>query len=273
MLKTFILIILLLLVFYIVLLLISYFIQEKLIFYPVRDLAATPEELSLNYENVDFASGDGTRLNGWFIPAAKAEYTVLFCHGNGGNISHRLDTISLFNSLAVNFFIFDYRAYGASGGTLSEAGLYADGIAAWRYLTVERGIAPDRIIVVGRSLGGAIAARIAGKFSPAALVLESTFTSIPDMAGKVMPWILFSRRLLRYKLATRTALAEVKCPVLIFASRDDALVPFSMGEKLLAAAKEPKTLVELTGGHDDCYFLCRTKYTEALKNLLKNSAE
>ena len=253
--------------FYGVVLIVLYVFQEKLIFHPVCEISCNPANLSLAYENIEFTAADGTKLNGWFIPAENSEYTVLFCHGNGGNISHRLDTIALLNELSVNVFIFDYRGYGSSEGKISEQGLYSDAAVAWHYLVDNRRIKPERIIITGRSLGGAIATHTAAKFNPAALVLESAFTSIPDMAGELMPWI-YSKHLLKYNLSTLEKLNEVECQVLVCASHDDRLVPFRMGKKLFAAAPEPKDFVELTGGHDDCYFLCREKYTEALKKLL-----
>ena len=268
MLKVLTIIILLISAFYAVALAILYYFQEKLIFHPVQDISDNPRKLFLGYEDINFTSTDGVKLNGWFIPAENSEYTVLFCHGNGGNISHRLDTIALFNELPANFFIFDYRGYGISEGKISEQGLYADAAAAWRYLVDNRGIAPDKIIIIGRSLGGAIATHTAAEFKPAALVLESAFTSVPDMARELMPWI-YSKHLLKYSLSTLEKLNEVKCTVLVCASHDDRLVPFRMGKKLFAAAPEPKTFVELTGGHDDCYFLCRDKYTKALKKILE----
>jgi hypothetical protein len=245
-----------------------YFYQEKLIFHPVREISCNPGNLSLNYDDIAFSTVDGVKLNGWFVPAEGAEYTILLCHGNGGNISHRLDTISLFSELSVNLFIFDYRGYGVSGGKISEQGLYADVDAAWRYLVDKRRIPPGKIVIVGRSLGGALAAHAAAEFKPVALVLESAFTSVPDMACKLMPWI-YSKHLLKYVLSTLDKLSDVKCPVLVVASHDDRLVPFRMGKKLFAAAPEPKIFAGLTGGHDDCYFLCRDKYKEAFKKILE----
>lgn len=253
---------------YLILLLILSFYQEKIIFFPSRNIAVTPSALGLDFEDINFKSRDRTSLNGWFIPAKNAEYTVLFCHGNGGNISHRLDTISLFNKQALNFFIFDYRTYGKSTGFISEKGLYEDVAAAWRYLTEDRKIAPEKIIIIGRSLGGALAAHAAAEHSPGGLILESAFSSLVEIAQERMP-IFPASWILKYKLSTIDSLVKVKCPVLIIASPDDSIIFFSHSKKLFAKAPEPKTFVELTGDHDDCYFLCRAKYTEALKLFLE----
>lgn len=253
---------------YFLIVLLLYFFQKRIIFIPYRDIVATPSDIGLKFDDVYFRTQDGTSLNGWFIPAAKAEYTVLFCHGNGGNISHRLDTIALYNRIPLNFFIFDYRNYGKSSGSLSEKGLYEDIAAAWKYLTETRKIPPEKIIIVGRSLGGSIAAHAAAEFAPGGLILESTFTSMTEIAGHRLPFLPVSC-LLHYKLPTVENLAKVKCPVLIIASPDDTIVPFKYGKKLFAEAPEPKTFLQLTGDHNDCYFLCRTQYIEALTKFIK----
>jgi uncharacterized protein len=255
-------------VFYLVLILLLYIFQKNIIFFPYQKISATPFDIGLEFEDINLKTLNGANINGWFVPAENAKYTVLFCHGNGGNISHRLDTISLFNKLPVNFFIFDYQTYGKSGGSISEEGLYGDVAAAWRYLTDTRNIAPEKIIIVGRSLGGSIAAQAAAKYSPGGLILESTFTSLPDRAQEKLPFIPVSW-LLNYKLSTAEYLKKVKCPVLIVASPDDSIIPFEHGKKLFAKAPEPKTFVELTGDHDDSYFLCRTKYVAALTKFLE----
>jgi uncharacterized protein len=268
MLKILFITILIIVLSYLMLITVLSFFQEKMIFFPSRNMAGTPSDLGLDFENINFTSQDGTSLNGWFVPVENAEYTVLFCHGNAGNISHRLDTISLFNKLPLNFFIFDYRTYGKSTGVISEKGLYEDVAAAWNYLTETRKIAPEKIIIIGRSLGGAIAAHAAAEYSPGGLVLESAFTSLPEIAQKNIPW-LPGTWMIKYKLATIDSLVKVKCPVLIIASPDDTITSFSFGQELFAKAPEPKTFVQLTGDHDDCYFLCRTKYVAALKHFLK----
>ena len=253
--------------YFILILLLSLF-QEKMLFIPYKNITGTPSDLGMDFEDINFTAKDGTSLNGWFVPAQNAEYTVLFCHGNGGNISHRLDTIFLFNKLPVNFFIFDYRSYGKSNGVISEKGLYEDVAAAWNYLTENKKIAPEKIIIVGRSLGGAVAAQAAAQHSPGGLILEAAFTSLPEIAQEKMPIFPVSW-MIKYKLSTIENLAKVKCPVLIIATLDDSIIPIRHGKKLFDKAPEPKTFVELTGDHDDCYFLCRTKYTEALTKFLK----
>lgn len=253
---------------YLVVIVVLFFIQKKMIFFPSTNMVGMPSEVGINFEDVIFNTRDGVKLNGWFIPAEKAEYTVLFCHGNGGNISHRLESVVLFNQLPANLFLFDYRSYGKSGGKITEEkGLYEDAAAAWRYLTETRGIAPEKIIILGRSLGGGIAARAAADNPVAGLILESTFTSLPAITRKKMP--LIPTVLLQYKLPTIENLAKVKCPVMIVGSPDDEIVPYCFSGELFAKAPEPKVFLELTGGHDDCYFLCQAKYVSALRKFFE----
>jgi len=268
MLKILFITILIIVLCYLILVLFLSLSQKNMIFMPTQKIVGTPADLGMDFEEINLRSGDATSLNAWFVPSENAEYTVLFCHGNGGNISHRLDTISLFNKLSVNFFIFDYRSYGKSSGSISEKGLYEDVASAWKYLTEARKIAPKKIIIIGRSLGGAIAAHAASKYSPGGLILEAAFTSLPEIAQERMPFLPVSC-LLNYKLSTIDNLVKVKCPVLIIATPDDNIIPFSHGEKLFAKAPEPKTFVKLTGDHNDCYFLCRTKYLAALTKFLE----
>ncbi len=165
-----------------------YFRQSSLIYYPNmpgRALVATPQQIGLRYEDVDFVSEDGVGLHGWFIPADNARGSLLFFHGNAGNISHRLDSIAIFNALGLDVFIFDYRGYGQSQGRTTEAGTYRDAEAAWRYLTETRGVDAGDIVVFGRSLGSSIAAWLASRQRPAGLIVESSFSSVPSMARRL----------------------------------------------------------------------------------------
>lgn len=149
-----------------------YVFQARFIYYPNLPLSiipGTPKDVGLDYEDISFISGDGVKLNGWYISRKDALGIVLFCHGNAGNIGHRLESVKLFNSLGLEVFIFDYRGYGMSDGKPSEAGIYRDVEAAWNYLIVERKIQKEKIIVFGRSLGGAIASWLATRNTPGAL--------------------------------------------------------------------------------------------------------
>ena len=152
-----------------------------IVFRPTREHFRTPETYGLPFEDVTVTTSDGVKLNGWYIPAPDARGTLLFFHGNAGNISHRLDSIEIFHYLGLSVFIVDYRGYGKSEGRRSISGVTEDALAAWKYLTEDREISPDDIVVFGRSIGGAVAMQLMRHVKPRALVLESTFSSLPEM--------------------------------------------------------------------------------------------
>lgn len=233
---------------------------------PGRELDATPDAIGLAYEDVGLEASDGVNVHGWFVPG-ESPRTLLYFHGNAGNISHRLYSIREFHDLGLSVFIIDYRGYGQSGGKPTEKGLYRDGEAAWRYLTDDRGIAPDNIIVFGRSLGGSVASWIAAREQPAALIVESSFTSVPDIGQDAYPWLPV-RWLTRFKHSTRDEVAKATCPVLVVHSRDDEIIPFHHGEAIYGAANEPKQFLEIRGGHNDGHEVSATVYSEGIRNFL-----
>jgi len=249
---------------YAVLCTVLYFMQAGLVFHPDPEIETTPEQIHLAFEDVTLTAGDGVRAHGWYIQAEQAVGTVLFCHGNAGNISHRIDTIWTLNRLGMNVLIFDYRGYGRSEGTPTEAGTYLDAEAAWKHLVEARGIAPGRIIIHGRSLGGAVAAHLAQSHTPAGLVLESTFSSIPDMGARLYP--IFPVRLLsKFCYATADYAATTRCPILCIHSPDDDIVPYEQGRRVFEAAREPKRFLKLRGSHNSGYLESSDVYEPALK--------
>ncbi len=244
-----------------------YIKQPKFLYGPVREVICTPGELKLDFEDVTFTNSDGLRLNGWHVPAKGSEFTVLFCHGNGGNISHRLDSINIFHSLGLSCFIFDYGGYGKSEGKPSEQGTYRDAAAAYKWLTEERNISPNHIIIFGRSLGGCIAAQLAGKVRAGGLVVESAFTSYADIGQKFYPYMPV-RWFARFSYRTIDYIKDVRCPVMLIYSKDDEIVPFEFGPKLYEAANEPKELVEIFGSHNDGFLVSGEVYKESWMNWL-----
>jgi len=255
---------------YVLLCLYLYLMQEKLLFYPNlpgRELGTTPADFGLAYESVYITTADGILLHGWFLKAGRERGTLLFFHGNAGNISHRLDSLRIFNTLGLSVLIIDYRGYGQSGGKITEEGTYRDADAAWQYLTGPRNIDPGEIILFGRSLGGAIAAHLAAKEQPAALILESVFSSVPDVAAGFYPFIPV-RLLARFNYDTRKALASVSCPVLVIHSPDDEIIPFENGRILFAAAREPKSFLEIKGGHNEGFLISGPRYIKALEEFV-----
>lgn len=247
-----------------------FFMQGRLLFYPnlpSRKITATPAKIGLSYEPVTITTRDDVRINGWFVPAQKARGVLLFFHGNAGNISHRLDSLAIFHRLGLSTLIIDYRGYGESGGRISEEGTYLDAEASWRYLTETKGIAPKEIVIFGRSLGGAVAANLATRTSPAGLILESVFSSVPDMAAQLYP--VFPVRLLaRYQYDVKKAVQKVTCPVLVIHSRDDEIIPFANGVNVYEAAASPKQFLEIRSGHNEGFLVSGSTYQQGLERFL-----
>lgn len=246
-----------------------YFLQSHLIFYPEteREIVATPAQVGLQYEDLHLQTTDGISLHGWYVPALQSRGTVLFLHGNAGNISHRLDYVQMFHRLGYSTLIFDYRGYGSSGGAPTEQGTYQDAEAAWRYLTSTLHIPPCRIVVFGESLGGAVAAWLAARQKPAALVIASGFTSVADLGQQLYPYLPV-RHLVRIRYDTRENLRNVEAPVLIAHSPEDEIVPFGHGRALFAAANPPRQFLELAGGHNDGFIYMRESWVRVLGDFL-----
>jgi pimeloyl-ACP methyl ester carboxylesterase len=252
---------------YLGLTLLLFLFQARFIYFPIAAWAATPARIGLPYETVTLTTSDGVDLSAWFIPAPEARHVLLFFHGNAGNISHRLTSIEQFHQLGLAVFIIDYRGYGQSEGSPTEAGTYLDAEAAWRYLIEEQGFKPSQIILFGRSLGGAVATWLAQHRRPAALIIESTFTSVPDMAAAQFPF-LPTRLLTRIRYDTYTRLPQVTCPVLVIHSPEDEIIPYSHGERLFAVAPAPKMFLKLKGGHNDGFLLSGPAYEAGLQAFL-----
>jgi len=242
--------------------------KNRFLFYPYREIVSLPSDEGFTYEDVYFRASDGVRLNGWWVPAGKSSGVVLFCHGNGGNISFLIQTVEIYNSLELDVFVFDYRGYGRSDGVPSEDGTYRDVEAAWNYLTGVRKIEAGKIVVVGRSLGGAIAAWLCTVRTPRALVLESTFTRAADVANFHYPlapgMILFGDT---YDTAARLAL--VQCPVLVIHSPEDEIVPYELGKKLFGISPEPKEMLVIHGPHNTGFMMSAGQYASAIEQFLR----
>ena len=312
--------------------LLLFIFQSHLVFYPEtgREVSATPGQIGLLYEDLQLKTSDGINLHGWYIPVAQPRGTVLFLHGNAGNISHRLDSVQMFHRLGYSTLIFDYRGYGNSGGRPGEQGTYRDAEAAWRYLTEQRHVPSCRIVLFGESLGGAVAAWLAAtsrdtllvkqlairlgepttlakslvmaqpadcgsgsekllaghpceaaipapdasqrrvmaaRQKPAALVIASGFTSVPDLGQQLYPYLPV-RWLARIRYDTREYLRSVTVPVLIAHSPGDDIIPFEHGRALFVAANPPKQFLELAGGHNDGFIFMREAWVKVLGDFL-----
>lgn len=238
------------------------------VYQPFRALAGAPDEVGLKFEDVTFAAPDGVKLHGWYLPADGARFTLLLSHGNGGNISHRIGKLLLLRALGVNVFIYDYRGYGRSEGQPSEAGTYQDALAACDWLRASKGAVPGQVIAYGESLGSAVAVELAVQRPVAGVALESPFTSVPDMARAIYPWLPL-RWLCAIRYDSLSKIVRLKAPLLVFHSPTDEIVPFEQGEKLFAAAPEPKRFVRLRGYHNDGFEVSEEVYQQALREFIK----
>lgn len=247
--------------------------QERLLYLPHvgRESVGTPEELGLAWTPVTLETDDGLDLAAWWVPAESPRGTLLFFHGNAGNISHRLGSIAQFHRLGLSVLIFDYRGYGASEGRPSEAGTALDARAAWRWLA-EEGHAPDEVVLFGRSLGAAVAAELAAALgeegvSPGAVILESPFRSVPKLGQRLYPFLPV-RWLARLEYDVERHAARIAAPLLVVHSRDDEVIPFDEGEAVFAAAAEPKTLLVIRGGHNTGFFDSEPDYSAGIDAFL-----
>lgn len=256
---------------YAVILLLVFVFQARLVYFPevARALVATPRAVGLEFEDVQLPV-EGETLHGWWVPAKAALGTVLIFHGNAGNISHRLEYLTMFHRLGYATLIVDYRGYGKSSGTPSEDGTYRDAEAAWRHLIEVRKLAARDIMVFGESLGGGVATWLALQHPPRALVLASTFTSVADLGAQVYPWLPV-RWLARIEYNNLERIARVAAPVLIAHSKGDDIVPFSHGQSLFAAANAPKQFLEMRGGHNDGFIFMREEWVREVGEFLERA--
>lgn len=229
--------------------------------YPVGDwdVAGWERRTGCRFEDCWMTSADGVRLHGWLVrpPAGGgadevSRPTLLYLHGNAGNLSHRGAVGAMLARRGMDVLLLDYRGYGRSGGKPAEQGLFEDARTAWRHLTIERGVPPQQIVLYGKSLGGGVAAQLASEVHPAGLLLQSTFTSIPDLAAFHYPFV--PRFLVRTQMATERIVARVGCPILIVHSRTDEIAPFAHAQRLHAAAPAGTRLFVIEGaGHNDTF--------------------
>ena len=249
-----------------------YFAQAMFIYaphMPTREIVANPSDIGLDYEDLNLITADNEKINAWYIPAnEQASLTVLFFHGNAGNISHRLETIKIFNQLGLNLFIFDYRGFGKSTGKPGEQGTYLDADTTWQYLIEEKNLHPKQIILAGRSLGGGVAAELAQKVQPAMLILESTFTSMTEVSAKHYPFMP-TGLIVKHEYETFYKLKDIHCPIVIAHSIDDEVIPYEHSQRNFAAANEPKKFIELRGGHGNGFLFSLNTYVRGLHQAIQ----
>jgi fermentation-respiration switch protein FrsA (DUF1100 family) len=256
---------------YAVVLVLVFVFQSRLVYFPDvgRAVAVTPLAYGLEFEPHEIGTEDGERLHAWWVPVRDARGTALILHGNAGNIAHHVEYVRMFHRLGYSSLIIDYRGYGQSSGSPSEEGTYRDAESAWRWL-LSRGVEPTDIVIMGESLGGAVAAWLAARVTPRAVVLASTFTSVPDLGAQVYPFLPV-RLLSRFSYDTLGAVRTVRAPVLVAHSRDDDIVPYSHGRALFAEANEPKQFLEMRGGHNGSALFTREAWVAELRAFLERA--
>ena len=242
--------------------------ERSNIFFPMRQMEGTPSDMGLAYEDVYFETSDGVKLNGWFIPAEGARGTVLYFHGNAGNISHRVGMIRIFNKMGLNIFIIDYRGYGRSEGRPDEKGTYLDAEAAYAYLKSRGDVDEERIALYGKSLGGAVAIDLASKRDVPALVSDSAFTSTADIGKEIYPFLPMDM-LVTMKYDNISKIGSVRAPKLIIHSSQDEIIPFRHGERLFEAASGPKEFYRMRGTHNDGFLVYEEEFSSRMSDFLK----
>lgn len=243
------------------------YVEKRSIYFPAKDIQLDPSFIGLPYEEV-FFDAPGGMLCGWLVPSKnKDSHILLFCHGNAGNVSHRLEKIQIFSGLGAGVFIFDYRGYGRSAGRPSENGLYEDAGAAYDYL-ISRGCPEEKIIAYGESIGGAVVVDLASRQKVSAIITEGAFSSAKDMirlSYPFLPYFIFAARF--------DSLSKIKAlaiPKLVIHSVDDEIVPYHLGERLFGAACPPKEFLKLRGVHNTAFLDSEKEYKAGIKGFIGN---
>ena len=247
-------------------------IEDRFIFHPERVINRDPSQIGLAFENVFFTTKDGLRLHGWVIPHQESRAILVWFHGNAGNISDRLLNIKLLHdNIKTDIFIFDYRGYGRSEGSVSEEGTYLDGEAAIQYLLGPRNTGARQLVLFGRSLGAAVAAEMANRFNSSGLILESPFVSIREMANAIFPALPIGF-LLRTRYDVIEKVRKLKAPLLVLHGDRDEVVPFAQGKKVFDVAPQPKKFHRIVGAsHNDTFIVGGEKYFRALREFIEST--
>jgi hypothetical protein len=247
-----------------------WFFQDRLTYFPGPPAGAPAPVAGLELREEWIHTSDGVRLHAWRVrPAGRTERlgAVLVCHGNGGNIAMRGPTAETFAAMGHEVLLLEYRGYGASSGKTSEEGTYLDAVAAYDSLATDPGIDPERIFAYGESLGGAVAIELSRRRKLRALVVESTFTSMPDIGAAVYPWIPV-RLLARARYESIAKVPSLGIPLMVIHSPEDDLIPFEQGRRIFEAAGEPKSFLQTSGRHNDWGFAQSLEWRGKVRDFL-----
>jgi hypothetical protein len=250
--------------------------ENSMIYFPAKYPEGfwQPGEFGVAVEDCFFTTEDGVKLHAWYAPQAGAQHTLLWCHGNAGNISHRLDHLKmLLDRVPANIFIVGYRGYGRSEGSPDEAGLYKDAQAAYDYLASQKNLKVNQVVLYGQSLGGAVVIDLALARPCAGLIIESSFTSAKDMA-KHLYFFLPLHYFIGVKFDSAAKIKQLRWPLLIMHGTEDEVVPFALGQQLFAAANEPKEFYPIQGAtHNDPYLVGGDAYYAKIQEFLRRLPE
>ncbi len=244
------------------------YIESKSVFFPAKNIESYPHDIGISFEDVYVTTADNIRLNGWFVPSESTTYTILFLHGNGGNISHRLEKLKMLLDCKTNVFLVDYRGYGKSEGHPSERKVYSDAQTFYDYLIQEKHTPPDKIIIYGESLGTAVAIDVASRNRIKGIILEGAFSSGKDMARKIYPFI--PRFFFSNIFDSMSKIKKVKAKKLFIHSKNDEIVPYDLARKLYENALQPKIFVDIIGGHNTAFIDSQDKYISSIKEFIAN---
>jgi len=246
-------------------------IVDRMLFLPTPGVEVAPEHLGIDAEEVFVTAEDGVRIHGFFVPAPGATRAILYLHGNAGNASHRLPIGALLARLGAHVLLLDYRGYGRSEGRPDEAGVYADARAGLRHLVGPRGLPERRVVLFGSSLGGAVAVELAQGRGVAGVVLESTWSTLSDVAANAFGPL--ARPFTRGRFDSLQKIGRLRAPLLFLHGDRDDIVPLALGRRLFDAAPEPKAFEILRGaGHNDTLAIGGRAYFERIRRFLDEVA-
>jgi fermentation-respiration switch protein FrsA (DUF1100 family) len=247
------------------------YLEQRTIYSPDPVVTDTPAKIRLPFQNAVVDSGNGLKLHGWFVPAEATDRphpTLLFFHGNAGNVSYNLDRLRLFHDAGLDVLIVDYRGYGKSEGTPNERDLELDALATYFYLTEKLRVPPERLFFYGESLGAAIAIDLATQVRAAGMIIEAPFTSNADRMKKKWPGFPWES-LLRDNYDSLSKIGKIGMPLLIIHSADDEIIPFGYSVRLLRVAHDPKELLQLHGPHRESFINSFDTYSDKISSFVE----
>jgi uncharacterized protein len=251
---------------------ILFFRQNSLIFRPGGEISRTPSDLGIPFEELELTCEDGTRILAWWVPHMEAIKAVIYFHGSDGNISSYVSVLAYLYPFRLNMLVVDYPGYGKSAGRPSERGCYQAAEAAWNFVRINKGFRAENIIVFGQSLGCAVGTYLTSKMKCGGLVLQSGFTSVPDMAAHLYPFLPV-RLFCLTKMNSLKRIDQCSCPLLLLHSTSDEHIPIAHSERVYKRAKQPKKFVRYSGSHVSNAWQYSPEVRQAWEEILSGKTE